>query len=72
MNTLLVIDMQNAWLNGPTSRFDRAGVIRRINAAAEHIRTEGGSVVFVRHALRRSGIYHVISISGWANAAMAA
>lgn len=49
MNTLLVIDMQNAWLNGDTARFDKEGVIARINQAARAIRKQGGNVVFIRH-----------------------
>jgi nicotinamidase-related amidase len=51
MKTLLVIDMQNAWLaklGAPC--FDSAGVIARINLAAERVRREGGRVVFVQHA----------------------
>ncbi|MDK2123849.1 cysteine hydrolase family protein [Parachitinimonas caeni] len=49
MDTLLVIDMQNVWLNGDTRRHDKAGIIARINFAANQIRQKGGKVVFVRH-----------------------
>jgi nicotinamidase-related amidase len=49
VNTLLVIDMQNAWLNAGVARFDRDGVIQRINLAARHIRAQGGSVIFIHH-----------------------
>ena len=49
MDTLLVIDMQNAWLNGDTPRLERAAVIARINHAAEQTRRQGGKVIFVRH-----------------------
>lgn len=49
MEALLVIDMQNAWLNAETPRFDRAGVIERINHAADWVRARGGNVVFIRH-----------------------
>ncbi len=49
MNTLLVVDMQNAWLNRDTPRLDKAGVIARINHAAQRTRAEGGQVIFVRH-----------------------
>lgn len=49
MKALLVIDMQNAWLNRDTPRFDRQGVIERINRAARHIRAQGGQVIFIHH-----------------------
>lgn len=49
MNTLLVVDMQNAWLNRDTPRLDKAGVIARINHAAQRTRAEGGQVIFVQH-----------------------
>ena len=51
MKTLLVIDMQNAWLDNPASpKFDAAAVIGRINRAASCIRSRGGQVIFLRHA----------------------
>ncbi|MFZ6709739.1 isochorismatase family protein [Undibacterium sp. TC9W] len=50
MNTLLIIDMQNAWLHGLTRRFDKVNVIKRIQRAVEHTREHGGQVIFVRHA----------------------
>ncbi|MDM5177947.1 isochorismatase family protein [Massilia sp. DJPM01] len=51
MNTLLIIDMQNAWLDNPAQPcFDTAGVVGRINHAARHIRAQGGKVIFVQHA----------------------
>lgn len=50
MKTLLIIDMQNAWLAKPDAPcFDSAGVIARINLAADRMRREGGQVVFVQH-----------------------
>lgn len=49
MNTLLIVDMQNAWLNRETPRLDKAGVIARINHAAQRTRTLGGKVIFVQH-----------------------
>ena len=49
MNTLLVIDMQNAWLNGDTPRLDKDGVIARINHAAQRMRAQEGKVIFVQH-----------------------
>ena len=49
MNTLLVVDMQNAWLNRLTPRLDRAGVIASINHASQRIRAQGGKVIFVQH-----------------------
>lgn len=51
MNTLLIIDMQNAWLNNPAAPcFDTAGVVARINQAAQRIREQGGKVIFVQHS----------------------
>jgi nicotinamidase-related amidase len=51
MKTLLVIDMQNAWLDDPAKPcFDTAGVVQRINHAAACVRADGGRVVFVQHA----------------------
>jgi nicotinamidase-related amidase len=49
MNTLLIVDMQNAWLNRETPRLDKAGVIARINHAAQRTRAQGGKVIFVQH-----------------------
>jgi nicotinamidase-related amidase len=49
MNTLLVIDMQNAWLNGGTERHDKDGVVARINHAAHCMRERGDQVIFIRH-----------------------
>ncbi len=48
MNTLLVIDMQNGWLN-ETPRHDTPAIIERINRAASQMRAAGGKVVFIRH-----------------------
>ena len=50
MNTLIIIDMQNAWLHGTTPRFDKEHVIARIARAAELTRRQGGQVIFIRHA----------------------
>lgn len=51
MKTLLIIDMQNAWLANPASPCtDTDGVVKRINHAARHIRAQGGKVIFVHHA----------------------
>lgn len=51
MEKLLVIDMQNVWLNNPANPlFDTAGVIARINHAAAAIRARGGAVVHIQHA----------------------
>ncbi len=49
MKTLLVIDMQNAWLNRDTPRFDQAGVIQRINKVARYMRAQGSQVIFIQH-----------------------
>lgn len=49
LKTLLVIDMQNAWLNRGTPRFDRDGVIERINKVARHMRAQGSQVIFIQH-----------------------
>ncbi|MFZ6656903.1 isochorismatase family protein [Undibacterium sp. TJN19] len=50
MNTLIIIDMQNAWVHGTTPRFDKDAVIARIQYAADYTRKHGGQVIFVRHA----------------------
>lgn len=51
MKTLLIIDMQQAWLANPASPcFDTDHVVHRINHAARHIRAQGGAVLFVQHA----------------------
>ncbi|HSY27998.1 MAG TPA: isochorismatase family protein [Burkholderiaceae bacterium] len=49
MNTLLVVDMQNAWLNGDTKRYDKDAVVARINHAAHCMRERGGQVIFILH-----------------------
>lgn len=48
MNTLLVIDMQNAWLD-ETPRHDKPAIIERINRASNRMRAADGKVVFIRH-----------------------
>ncbi|MDE2428583.1 MAG: isochorismatase family protein [Burkholderiales bacterium] len=50
MNALLIIDMQHAWLDGGTPRFDKQGVIRRLSLAATTMRQRGDQIVFIRHA----------------------
>jgi nicotinamidase-related amidase len=51
MKTLLIIDMQQAWLARPGAPcLDLAGVTERINFAADRVRREGGQVVFIQHA----------------------
>ncbi|CUI06016.1 isochorismatase family protein [Massilia antarctica] len=51
MNTLLIIDMQNAWLNNPAQPcFDSAAIVGRINHAARQVRAQGGKVIFVQHS----------------------
>lgn len=51
MKTLLIIDMQNAFLANPAAPcFDTDGVVERINHAASRIRVEGGKVIFIQHA----------------------
>lgn len=57
MNTLLIIDMQNAWLNNPANPcHDTAGVVARINSAASRVREQGGKVIFVQHSDKDAGI----------------
>jgi nicotinamidase-related amidase len=48
MHTLLIIDMQNAWID-ENPRYDVDGVIRRINLVSDSYRTQGKHVIFVRH-----------------------
>lgn len=50
MDTLLIIDMQSAWLGESSPRFDKDAVITRINYAAQQMRQRGGQVIFVRHS----------------------
>jgi nicotinamidase-related amidase len=51
MKTLLIIDMQNAWLaRAGQPCFDTPGVTARINRAADRVRSEGGRVIFIQHA----------------------
>jgi nicotinamidase-related amidase len=50
MEVLLVIDMQNAWLNNAArSNFDADDVVKRINRAAAAVRQRNGKVVYVQH-----------------------
>ncbi len=57
MKTLLVIDMQNAWLANPARPcHDTAGVVERINHAAACVRAEGGRVVFVQHTNEEAAV----------------
>lgn len=72
MNTLLVVDMQNAWLNGNTPRWELSSVFARINHAAQCTRAQGGKVIFVQHcneeALENSEAWqvdpHLIFVEG--------
>ncbi|MFZ6760698.1 isochorismatase family protein [Undibacterium sp. Ji50W] len=50
MNTLLIIDMQNSWVNGTTPRYDIEGVVARIQHAIEVTRQHGGQIIYIRHA----------------------
>lgn len=51
MKTLLIIDMQNAWLAKPGAPcFNSDAVTGWINLAASRVRAEGGQVVFIQHA----------------------
>jgi nicotinamidase-related amidase len=57
VKTLIVIDMQNAWLaNAARPCFDTAAVVERINHAAACVRAEGGRVVFVQHANEEAAV----------------
>jgi nicotinamidase-related amidase len=49
LNILLVVDMQNAWLDNDTPRYEKELVIARINRAAEAIRAQGGQVIYIQH-----------------------
>lgn len=48
MQSLLIIDMQLAWIN-ESPRYEIAAVIERINQLAGHFRQQGLPVIFVRH-----------------------
>lgn len=49
MVALLIIDMQAGLFDGPIPRYDADGVIARINALADAIRSSGGIVIFIQH-----------------------
>ncbi|MBI3231228.1 MAG: isochorismatase family protein [Burkholderiales bacterium] len=50
MQTLLIIDMQKAWLEQPNHVFfELPAVVERINHAARSVRASGGQVSFVMH-----------------------
>lgn len=48
MNTLLIVDMQNAWIN-ENPRFDIENIFTRINLVAQAFRAQGRPVIFIRH-----------------------
>lgn len=48
MDILLIIDMQIASFE-QAERFDKDGVILRINKLSAHVRSSGGKVVFIQH-----------------------
>jgi len=51
MSTLLIIDMQQAWLARTTNPCaDVDGVVARINHAAAQVRAQGGEVIFIQHS----------------------
>jgi len=50
MATLLIIDMQTAWLSNTSPRFNKELVIENINLAAKEIRKSGGTVIHIRHS----------------------
>lgn len=55
MQTLLVIDMQNAWIN-EHPRHDLQAVIARINQVAAQCRQRGQAVIFIRHSNESASI----------------
>lgn len=48
MDVLLIIDMQEASFD-ESDLFDSDGVVRRINQLSEHVRKNGGKVIFIQH-----------------------
>jgi nicotinamidase-related amidase len=46
---LVVIDMQQGMLAGPTPKHDVGGLVTRVNRLAAEMRAAGGVVVFVQH-----------------------
>ncbi len=48
MQTLLIIDMQNAWIN-EHPRYDIDAIFTRINRLAQTFREQAQSVIFIRH-----------------------
>jgi len=47
-NALLIIDMQNAWIE-EASRFEIDAMFKRINALSERFRQQGLPVIFIQH-----------------------
>lgn len=48
MDVLIIVDMQEAAFN-KSDKFDAEGVIQRINQLSNHVRGQGGKVVFIQH-----------------------
>ncbi len=49
MKALVIIDMQVGVFFGTSPRFDMDGVISKINTLADHFRSRGDAVIFIRH-----------------------
>lgn len=49
MKVLLVIDMQNGSFSVETPRYDKMGLVSRINSLSSAIRAEGGKVIYIQH-----------------------
>jgi nicotinamidase-related amidase len=48
VDALIVVDMQVGLLSG-APKHDLRGVVDRINALSEKVRSEGGKVIWIRH-----------------------
>jgi nicotinamidase-related amidase len=48
MDILLIIDMQESSFS-KSDKYDSAGVIERINQLSEHVRQDGGKIIFIQH-----------------------
>ncbi|MFT7131018.1 MAG: nicotinamidase-related amidase [Gammaproteobacteria bacterium] len=63
MDILLIVDMQESPFSKP-DKYDSDAVISRINRLAEHVRKNGGQVIFIQHdGTKEEGLFP--STPGW-------
>jgi len=61
---LIVIDMQQGSFTADQPRHDAAGLVRRLNALADRVRSAGGMVIFIQHDGPEDDPHHP-SKPGW-------